>query len=78
MKINGDNPFKVNCMQNFVFLKYLKESRLSLDSLFFLLIKSTAESVLDRTPKYFKTKKYKYLEWRTIKEKPKSVLLRRF
>ena len=45
----------------------------SLDSLLFLLIKSRAEFVLNRTPKYFKTKKYKYLERRAVKGKRKSV-----
>ena len=37
------------------------------------MIKSTAEFVLNRTPKYFRTKKYKYLERPTVKGKPKSV-----
>ena len=79
-KINGENSFKVNFIHIFVFLKYLKESNRGCPWIlcFFLLIKSTAESALDRTPKYFKTKKCKYLEWRTIKGKPKSVLLRKF
>ena len=49
-----------------------------MDSLLFLLIKSTAESVLDRTPEYFRTKKYKYLELRTIKGKALKKILIKF
>ena len=55
-----------------------RKSLRSLDSLFFLLIKSTAEFALNRTPKYFRTKKYKYLERPTVKGKPKSVLQSKF
>ena len=49
-----------------------------MDSLLFLLIKSTAESVLDRTPEYFRIKKYKYLELRTIKGKALKEILIKF
>ena len=44
----------------------------------FFLIKSIAESALYRTPKHFRTKKYKYLEWRTIKGEPFTEILIKF
>ena len=66
-------------MHIFVFLKYLKEGNRCcpwIPCVFFCL--KVQRNVLDRTPKYFRTKKYKYLEWRTTKGKQKSVLLRKF
>ena len=65
-------------MHIFVFLKLLKEGNRRRWISCFFLIKSIAESALYRTPKYFRTKKYKYLEWRTIKAEPFTEILIKF